>query len=66
MYSRSCASFSAHEVSRVMQLREARDPRLDDQALPVLGYLLAELSKKAGRIGRGPTIVMSPQHTFHS
>ena len=49
MYSRSCASFSDHEVSRVIaQLGEAGDAGLDHQALPVLRDLLAQLLEEGG------------------
>ena len=44
MYSRSCASFSDHDVSRVIRSwANPVMPGLDDEPLPVLGDLLAEL-----------------------
>ena len=51
---------------RQPQLREAGDARAHDQPLPVGGDLLDSSSKKVGRIGRGPTRLMSPRRTFHS
>ena len=49
MYSRSCASFSDHEVSRVMRSwAKPVMPGLDDQPLPVLRDLLAELLEEGG------------------
>ena len=67
MYSKSCASFSAQVISRVSRSwAKPVMPGRHDEALPVLRDLLAELLEERGRIGRGPTMLMSPRSTFHS
>ena len=54
-------------LARHAQLREAGDARAHHQPLPVLRDLARTAPRRTrGRIGRGPTMLMSPRSTFQS
>ena len=65
MYSRSCASFSAQVISRV--IRSWAKPVIPGGATSRCQYwgtCSHSSAKKAGRIGRGPTMLMVPPSTL--
>ena len=66
-YSRSWASFSAQEVSRVIRSwANPVRPGSTTRRCQYCGIWPHSSSKNAGRIGRGPTMLMSPRTTFQS
>ena len=66
-HSRSCASFSVHDMSRAIRsCANPVSPGRTTSRCQYCGISSQSCSKNTGRIGRGPTSDMSPCTTFQS